>query len=1049
MRAKIPPITRSKSPMLAGNKENEGNKINGGSAESLYTSATQRRGRAATPPSTVGNDRGRRPLNDLLSTSNSSPNPNPRRGRGRGVDHQPSPLPLRKCSPSPTPTTGTPRSTSCTRSSKLDKSEELQRSSGSAQYGMKDKALSRTFFQLGKTPSQNGNGMKKNCGLHSGNLPKSRSGSFGSAGRKRHDNHKEGHDSLRGRSQEAGLRLPMVGSPKPTSAAALQRPETAPLQKVYLNNCYATPAQKLLDKVYNYHSATPATRFKGRYQDSVPTHVSVGREDADFTPPTVGNGCEFTSAPTILRKGDFTPASNPDGEGGATPATRFKGRYQDSVPTHVFVGREDAVFTPPTVRNGYDFSPAPTILRKGGDFTPASNPDGEGGATPATRFKGRYQDPVPAHVLVGREDAVFTPTTIGNGGDFTPAPTLLRKGGDFTPSSNSDGKGGDFTPNPASNWNRGHFTPAQHNVHATPEQRTQVTPPVQPSISPEIHSQNLDELKDGHRCFGAGHVMAPVLGKVRDRRKCRPRGILTVGEATPILLDKNRRFSLDPVPMAASVKWISPRDAKNLTNLPGAQATPSSGFTQPSSSISSKYVTSQASSSPGFTQTTPSSVPNSKSPNPQATSLSGTDANSKGPSPQVTSLSGIDGSFCSGFSSSPIPQAGSLYGLTPATTRSGLSSKPLNHESTISSRVTPVTQNLSTVLPTAFVQEVPHIRGILSPMLTTGTGNLESTPSGNSSKFQNYVCTTPSGLTPELRNGRRISTLEYNQEISNMEANSVCGISPQVVSCCKSDIDISSQYWFHPNGPYQCCESQGMTPSMSSQSEFIPKTFPQGNDSHRARLSSANAILPSECTGGPEVGRPSNSEVSSMDKDNLRQEIQMPIPSSKGFTQVRISWRDGLMSRIFKFSELDSCDLTLEGSGKEEHKTESVSRENYLLNPENNTDLEYSCPFSNDLQLDAPFGSFEYMTGADANVSDPSVLLASSLSQENVLSKSLVRSFISPASQGLEAESTFAEDITSSASPTIALKKSYSATFCKVLAILLGSECHEEMLWTI
>lgn len=88
---------------------------------------------------------------------------------------------------------------------------------------------------------------------------------------------------------------------------------------------------------------------------------------------------------------------------------------------------------------------------------------------------------------------------------------------------------------------------------------------------------------------------------------------------------------------------------------------------------------------------------------------------------------------------------------------------------------------------------------------------------------------------------------------------------------------------------------------------------------------------------------------------------------------------NNFIARIFELSELDSCDLTLKGSEGEEHEIESIFGANYLLNPENNTNLEFSCSFSNDLQLDAPFGSFKYMRKFDADMSYPSVLMASSL----------------------------------------------------------------------
>lgn len=92
---------------------------------------------------------------------------------------------------------------------------------------------------------------------------------------------------------------------------------------------------------------------------------------------------------------------------------------------------------------------------------------------------------------------------------------------------------------------------------ATPD--TTSTPPIQASISPEIISES--SLVSTPACFAAGHV---VVG-VSDKRKCRPRGILTVGEEVHDPKFSNSRASLVPVPAEASMQWLlSPtNNAKN------------------------------------------------------------------------------------------------------------------------------------------------------------------------------------------------------------------------------------------------------------------------------------------------------------------------------------------------------------------------------------------------------------------------------------------------------------------------------------------------------
>ncbi|XP_043697214.1 uncharacterized protein LOC122647999 [Telopea speciosissima] len=96
---------------------------------------------------------------------------------------------------------------------------------------------------------------------------------------------------------------------------------------------------------------------------------------------------------------------------------------------------------------------------------------------------------------------------------------------------------------------------------------TNTTPPVQASISPEIQCESF--VVSTPTCFGAGHVLSGVT----DKRKCRPRGFLTVGDDTVFCkdgafdgLDNSNdaghlnisRVSLVPVPAEASVQWFLP-----------------------------------------------------------------------------------------------------------------------------------------------------------------------------------------------------------------------------------------------------------------------------------------------------------------------------------------------------------------------------------------------------------------------------------------------------------------------------------------------------------
>lgn len=79
------------------------------------------------------------------------------------------------------------------------------------------------------------------------------------------------------------------------------------------------------------------------------------------------------------------------------------------------------------------------------------------------------------------------------------------------------------------------------------------TPPIQASISPEVPAGS--SVAPTPACFAAGHVIAGV----HDRRKCRPRGILTVGEGPPeVTRNPVCRDSSTPPPIAgASIHWLS------------------------------------------------------------------------------------------------------------------------------------------------------------------------------------------------------------------------------------------------------------------------------------------------------------------------------------------------------------------------------------------------------------------------------------------------------------------------------------------------------------
>ncbi|KAJ6677536.1 GPI-ANCHORED ADHESIN-LIKE PROTEIN [Salix viminalis] len=106
------------------------------------------------------------------------------------------------------------------------------------------------------------------------------------------------------------------------------------------------------------------------------------------------------------------------------------------------------------------------------------------------------------------------------------------------------------------------------------------TPPIQPSVSPEIQCESSVKPMTGipitpATCYGAGHVVSGVT----DKRKCRPRGMLAGGEAktlgsfdsdedigqeNDVAHFDNSAVSVLPLPIEASMHWLlSPCDKED------------------------------------------------------------------------------------------------------------------------------------------------------------------------------------------------------------------------------------------------------------------------------------------------------------------------------------------------------------------------------------------------------------------------------------------------------------------------------------------------------
>ncbi|CAM6029010.1 unnamed protein product [Sphagnum balticum] len=91
--------------------------------------------------------------------------------------------------------------------------------------------------------------------------------------------------------------------------------------------------------------------------------------------------------------------------------------------------------------------------------------------------------------------------------------------------------------------------------------RTEDTPPPLPTNSPEFVKRGLVLAAGG--CFGAGPIAGPEgVGLVRDRRKCKPRGILTIdgdslgSSGSSGSSSELQSFQMMSVPAMASVEWM-------------------------------------------------------------------------------------------------------------------------------------------------------------------------------------------------------------------------------------------------------------------------------------------------------------------------------------------------------------------------------------------------------------------------------------------------------------------------------------------------------------
>ncbi|GAB4825675.1 hypothetical protein Ancab_008548 [Ancistrocladus abbreviatus] len=203
----------------------------------------------------------------------------------------------------------------------------------------------------------------------------------------------------------------------------------------------------------------------------------------------------------------------------------------------------------PSLNAGFKLKIQPVLRSKKGDFSSKSSSGSE-------NLMPKKQENIALKVADDAgESSLLTLPCDGDGDgatDITPL-TKLASGASVASDSRGDGR----------------LKLGQGKTNISP------TPPVEASVSPEIRCGSSSLVSKTPPCYGAGHV---VLG-VTDKRKCRPRGVLTVEDNDFLGFGKlnvcdnddmksvngvlvNPRDSIVPSPMEASLRWISPSDEK-------------------------------------------------------------------------------------------------------------------------------------------------------------------------------------------------------------------------------------------------------------------------------------------------------------------------------------------------------------------------------------------------------------------------------------------------------------------------------------------------------
>ncbi|WOL02409.1 hypothetical protein Cni_G11128 [Canna indica] len=424
----------------------------------------------------------------------------------------------------------------------------------------------------------------------------------------------------------------------------------------------------------------------------------------------------------------------------------------------------------------------------------------------------------------------------------------------------------------------------EQKLTSTPTSAT--TPPVQASISPEVPLE-ASAVAATPVCFAAGHVVS----RVQDRRKCRPRGILTIGESDLEIddlhggvTDQTRVSGTPPLLAGASIHWLSsPSENAN------------SGFGS-SFNSTSRVCVPHCPAEVSVDRLLPSSGDGKCAPKDEFVTTpdhgfwsSSPDYSSKGKSPQFRGLLSFN---ASGLESTP--SSGIGIQKTPTTGGS----------------VSPFSLILGKIKKAS---KTKLLRSQQERRRDHYGSALENSPFSDDSLMEGLV-TPPSYLS---------STKKYD------------------LSECKMDAMA---------GAFQ---NTSLIPETQMNDTSCQTASPGLNFQFRCLATPSNSVDLNH------FQNPSSNRISAFDNVCAKDKV---LPSS----ETRISWREGLVSRIFEMGELDCC----QGLSDDEDNSNHLEEDKIGSIDDVKFDNESTCSILKNLNehiAAAGFGSVEFVLEAEKN----------------------------------------------------------------------------------